>query len=35
MQRYLNRICEREGIEDPEEIAGFNKWALEQKPWRE
>jgi hypothetical protein len=35
MLRYLHRICEREGIEDSNEIAGFSKWALEQKPWRE
>ena len=35
MLRYLQRVCEREGIKDPDEIAGFTKWALEQKPWRE
>jgi hypothetical protein len=35
MLRYLRRVCEREGIDDPDQIAGFTKWALEQKPWRE
>jgi hypothetical protein len=35
MLRYLERVCKREGIDDPDQIAGFTKWALEQKPWRE
>jgi len=35
MLRYLERICARNGIEDPEEIKGFVKWAFDEKPWRE
>jgi hypothetical protein len=32
---YQHRICKQQGLEKPEDITRFKKWAFENTPWRE